>query len=484
MSMKRTPIKELLQLEPDGRKILVQGWVRSRRDSGKVSFVVLNDGSTIHTAQVVVDEEFVTGWEEKNPGQDFDIFLKNIQNGACISVIGNLVASEGKGQKSEIKPSGIKIFGTADQETYPMQKKGMNMETLREIAHLRVRGNTFSAVFRVRHAAAFAVHQFFNDRGFFWAHTPIITCSDTEGAGEMFSVTSLPLENIPKKKDTGEVDFAQDFFGKHAHLTVSGQLNGELLALGLGQIYTFGPTFRAENSNTTRHLAEFWMIEPEVAFNDDVDNAKLAEDFVKYVINYVLETCRDDIDFFNKFAKTLNPAAENNQLIPRLEFVLKNKFKRVTYTEAVEVLINCGKKFEYPVSWGTDLQSEHERYLVEEHYKKPVILVDYPKDIKAFYMKLNEDGKTVRAMDVLFPGIGEMIGGSQREEDLDKLVARIKEMGLNEEDYWWYLETRKFGTAPHSGFGLGFERMLLFLTGMGNIRDVIPFPRSPKNANF
>lgn len=468
--MKRTKIKALLQAEPTGQEVLVQGWVRSRRDSKEVSFVILNDGSTINTVQVVVNEEFRNNYEG-----DVKDFLARINTGACIGVHGRLEPSGGKGQKSEIIPTRIEIFGEADQKTYPLQKKGIKMETLREIAHLRVRGNTFGAVFRVRHAAAYAVHKFFNDKGFFYAHTPIITGSDTEGAGEMFAVTTLDMNNPPRDEE-GKVDFSQDFFGKPTHLTVSGQLNGELLALGLSEIYTFGPTFRAENSNTTRHLAEFWMIEPEMAFYDDKDNQDLAEEFLKFVIGYVMEECADDLDFFNKWVA-------KGQL-DKLKFVLENDFVRVTYTEAMEVLEKSGKKFEYEVSWGSDLQSEHERYLVEEKYNKPVIVTDYPKDIKAFYMKQNDDGKTVRAMDVLFPGIGEIIGGSQREENYEKLLNRIHEMSLVEEDYWWYLDTRRFGTAPHSGFGLGFERLMLFLTGMGNIRDVIPFPRTPRNAEF
>lgn len=461
-------------MQPEGQRLLAQGWVRSRRDSKEVSFVVLNDGSTINNLQIVLDEEFKTNWESKNAGGDYKDFLSQINTGACISVVGNLIASEGKGQTSELKPENLIIYGPY-QEDYPLQKKGISNEVLREKAHLRIRTNTFSCVFRVRHALSYAIHKFFNDKGFYYVHTPIITASDTEGAGEMFQVTTLDLNDVPRTED-GEVDYNKDFFGKHANLTVSGQLNGELFALGLGEIYTFGPTFRAENSNTSRHLSEFWMIEPEMAFYDNDDNQDLAESFLKYVIKYVMDECPDDIAFFNKWI--------SKGLTDRLNFVLKNKFIRKTYTEAIDILKEADKDFEFPVDWGTDLQSEHERYLVEEHFKKPVILTDYPRDIKAFYMKQNEDGKTVRALDVLFPGIGEIIGGSQREEDLDKLRTRIEEMKMPMENYWWYLDTRRFGTAPHSGFGLGFERMMMFLTGMTNIRDVIPFPRAPRQAEF
>ena len=401
--------------------------------------------------------------------------LKEISTGACIAVTGKLVESHGQEQKVEVSASAIELYGKADAEVYPLQKKGHSMEFMREIAHLRFRSNTFGAVFRIRHAMAFAIHKYFNDRGFFYLHTPIITGSDCEGAGEMFHVTTMDLKNIPRTKD-GSIDFDNDFFGKETNLTVSGQLEGELGALSLGDIYTFGPTFRAENSNTPRHLAEFWMIEPEMAFYDLNDNMDLAEDFLKYLIRYALENCKEDLEFLNKMI--------NENLIDRLKFVLANDFVRITYTEAIDILVATGRKWEYPIGWGKDLQAEHERYLVEEHFKRPVILTDYPKDIKAFYMKQNDDGKTVRAMDVLFPGIGEIIGGSQREEIYDRLLSRIKEMKLREKDFWWYLETRKFGTAPHSGFGLGFERLILFVTGMSNIRDVIPFPRTPKNAEF
>ncbi|MFW6224594.1 MAG: asparagine--tRNA ligase, partial [Bacteroidota bacterium] len=379
------------------------------------------------------------------------------------------------GQNVEILAHDIELYGTADAETYPLQKKGHSVEFLREIAHLRPRTNTFGAIFRIRHALAFAIHKFYNDKGFYYLHTPIITGSDAEGAGAMFRVTTLDLHNIPKTPE-GKIDYQQDFFGKETNLTVSGQLEGELGALALSNVYTFGPTFRAENSNTTRHLAEFWMIEPEMAFYDIQDNQDLAEEFLKYLISYVLENCTDDLEFLQKMY--------DKELIERLQFVTQNTFERLPYTKAVEILENAGQKFEFPVKWGVDLQSEHERYLVEKHFNKPVILTDYPRDIKAFYMKQNDDGKTVRAMDVLFPKIGEIIGGSQREENYEKLLSRIKEMGIPEKDVWWYLETRKFGTAPHSGFGLGFERLMLFITGMGNIRDVIPFPRAPLNAEF
>ncbi|MGL5620025.1 MAG: asparagine--tRNA ligase, partial [Tannerellaceae bacterium] len=401
--------------------------------------------------------------------------LKPITTGSCINVNGLLVESQGKGQTAEIQAEEIEIYGTADPTTYPLQKKGHTLEFLREIAHLRPRTNTFGAVLRIRHAMAFAIHNYFNQKGFFYLHTPIITASDAEGAGQMFQVTTLDLENPPRTEE-GKVDYSQDFFGKQSNLTVSGQLEGELGAMALGAIYTFGPTFRAENSNTPRHLAEFWMVEPEVAFNEIKENMDLAEDFLKYLIQYALDNCKDDLEFLCKMW--------DNELIDRLNFVVANDFVRLPYTEGIEILEKSGHKFEFPVKWGVDLQSEHERYLVENHFKKPVILTDYPKDIKAFYMKLNEDGKTVRAMDVLFPKIGEIIGGSQREENYDKLAARIEEMGIPMKDMWWYLDTRRFGTAPHSGFGLGFERLLLFVTGMANIRDVIPFARTPKNAEF
>ncbi len=463
--MKRIKIKQLFLDAPINTTVLVKGWVRTKRESKTFSFLELNDGSTIRNVQIVVDAGMA----------DYESIIKKISTGACIAATGNLVASQGKGQSVELQATHIEVYGTADPETYPLQKKGHSLEFLREIAHLRVRTNTFGAVYRLRNAMAYGIHQFFQHKGFFYVHTPIITGSDTEGAGEMFSVTTLDLKKMPLTPE-GEPDFSLDFFEKHTHLTVSGQLNGETAALALSDVYTFGPTFRAENSNTARHLAEFWMIEPEMAFYDASDNADLAEEFLKYLISYAFETCQDDLEFLNKMY--------DNGLIERLQFVLNNPFKRIPYTEAIEILTSSGKSFEFPVSWGTDLQSEHERYLVEQHFSCPVILTDYPRDIKAFYMRQNEDGKTVRAMDVLFPGIGEIIGGSQREERLEKLEARIREMNLPESEYSWYLDTRRFGSAPHSGFGLGFERLLLFVTGMTNIRDVIPFPRTPGNSSF
>jgi asparaginyl-tRNA synthetase len=462
--MKRIKIKNLLSNPVLGSDVLVKGWVRTKRGNKNILFVALNDGSTINNIQVVVE------------AASFDVnLLKEISTGACIGVNGKLIESQGQGQNIEISAAAIELYGKSDAETYPLQKKGHSMEFLRENAHLRFRTNTFGAVFRIRHAMAFAIHKYFNDKGFFYLHTPIITGSDAEGAGEMFQVTTMDFKNMPRNND-GSVDYTNDFFGKQTNLTVSGQLEGELGALSLGDIYTFGPTFRAENSNTPRHLAEFWMIEPEMAFYDLTDNMDLAEDFVKYLIRYALDNCLEDLEFLNNMI--------DKALLERLKFVVENEFKRLTYTEAVSILTSSGKKWEYQVSWGRDLQAEHERYLVEEHFKRPVILVDYPKEIKAFYMKQNEDGKTVRAMDVLFPGIGEIIGGSQREEQYDRLLSRIKELKLQEKDFWWYLDTRKFGSAPHSGFGLGFERLILFVTGMSNIRDVIPFPRTPKNAEF
>jgi asparaginyl-tRNA synthetase len=442
----------------------VKGWVRTKRGNKNILFIALNDGSTINNIQVVVE---AASFDEN--------LLKEISTGACIAVNGQLVASQGQGQSVEITASAIELYGKSDAETYPLQKKGHSMEFLRENAHLRFRTNTFGAVFRIRHAMAFAIHKYFNDKGFFYLHTPIITGSDAEGAGEMFQVTTMDFKNMPRNNN-GSIDYSNDFFGKQTNLTVSGQLEGELGALSLGDIYTFGPTFRAENSNTPRHLAEFWMIEPEMAFYDLTDNMDLAEDFVKYLIRYALENCQEDLEFLNNMI--------DKALLERLKFVVENEFKRLTYTEAVSILTSSGKKWEYQVGWGRDLQAEHERYLVEEHFKRPVILTDYPKEIKAFYMKQNDDGKTVRAMDVLFPGIGEIIGGSQREEQYERLLSRIKELKLQEKDFWWYLDTRKFGSAPHSGFGLGFERLILFVTGMSNIRDVIPFPRTPKNAEF
>jgi asparaginyl-tRNA synthetase len=462
--MKRIKVKELLATAPVGKEVLVKGWVRTKRGNKNIVFIALNDGSTINNIQVVVD---AASFDES--------LLKDISTGACIGVNGKLVESQGQGQNVEINAGSIELYGKSDAETYPLQKKGHSMEFLREVAHLRFRTNTFGAVFRIRHTMAFAIHKYFNDKGFFYLHTPIVTGSDAEGAGEMFHVTTMDLKNMPRNED-GSVDYRNDFFGRETNLTVSGQLEGELGALSLGDIYTFGPTFRAENSNTPRHLAEFWMIEPEMAFYDLNDNMDLAEEFVKYLIKYALENCTEDLEFLNNMI--------DKELLERLNFVLKNDFVRISYTEAVDILTASGRKWEFPVGWGRDLQAEHERYLVEVHFKRPVILTDYPKEIKAFYMKQNDDNKTVRAMDVLFPGIGEIIGGSQREEVYDRLLNRIREMKMPEKDLWWYLDTRKFGTAPHSGFGLGFERLILFMTGMSNIRDVIPFPRTPKNAEF
>ena len=458
-------IKEILtNKELIGKEISVNGWVRTKRQGKTVAFIALNDGSVFHNIQIVVD------------AQNFDEnLLKKITTGAGINAVGELVESQGKGQSVEIIAKELKVYGEADPETYPLQKKGHSLEFLREIAHLRFRTNTFGAVFRMRHHMAYALHKFYNDKGFYYLHSPIITGSDAEGAGEMFRVSTLDPENLPRT-DEGKVDYSEDFFGKESNLTVSGQLEAELAALALSEVYTFGPTFRAENSNTTRHLAEFWMNEPEMAFYDIHDNMDLAEEFLKYLVQYALDNCRTDLEFLNKMF--------DKELIARLGAVVKEPFVRLKYTEAIEVLKNAKQKFEFPVEWGIDLQSEHERYLVEKHYKRPVILTDYPKDIKAFYMKQNDDGKTVRAMDVLFPQIGEIIGGSQREEDYDKLVNRIKELNIPEKDVWWYLDTRKFGSVPHSGFGLGFERLMLFVTGMKNIRDVIPFPRTPKSAEF
>ena len=446
-----------------GQDVEVKGWVRTRRGNKYVQFVALNDGSTIKNLQIVFDMERFS-----------DDDLRPVTTGSAIRVVGKLVESMGIGQSVEVQADTLEVYGSAD-ETYPLQKKGHTLEFLREKAHLRPRTNTFGAVLRVRSALAFAIHRFFNERGFFYLHTPLITASDCEGAGAMFQVTTLDVENPPRTED-GAVDYAQDFFGKMTALTVSGQLEGELGATALGAIYTFGPTFRAERSNTPRHLAEFWMIEPEVAFNTIAENMDLAEDFIKYCINYALENCADDLAFLNEHF--------DKELIDRLHFVVENDFVRLPYTEGVKILEASGRKFEFPVYWGADLQSEHERYLVEEHFRRPVILTDYPKEIKAFYMKMNDDGKTVRAMDVLFPKIGEIIGGSEREENYDKLLARIEELNIPMKDMWWYLDTRRFGTVPHSGFGLGFERLVLFVTGMTNIRDVIPFPRTPNNAEF
>ncbi|GHU76134.1 asparagine--tRNA ligase [Bacteroidia bacterium] len=466
-TVKRTKIVDVLRSKDFGTTVLVKGWVRTRRGSKQISFIALNDGSTIHNVQIVMNTE---AFDEET--------LKPITTGACISVTGILTESQGKGQDAEIQATDIFVYGTADPATYPLQKKGHSLEFLRENAHLRPRTNTFGAVFRIRHHMAIAIHQFFHERGFFYFHTPIITGSDCEGAGQMFEVTTMNLYQL-KKDDLGVIDYSNDFFGKQTSLTVSGQLEGELAALALGAIYTFGPTFRAENSNTPRHLAEFWMIEPEVAFNEIDDNMQLAEDFIKHCVRWALDNCKDDIEFLNNMF--------DKELIERLQSVLKENFIRLTYTEGVHILeeaVAKGHTFEFPVFWGADLAAEHERYLVEEHFKCPVILTDYPKEIKSFYMKQNDDGKTVRAMDVLFPKIGEIIGGSQREEDYDKLARRADEMSVPTKDIWWYLDTRRFGTAPHSGFGLGFERLLLFVTGMANIRDVIPFPRTPHNAEF
>ncbi len=465
--MKRTKVIDLLKRPEEtglGNKVCVKGWVRTKRGNNSVAFIAINDGSIVSNIQVVAD-----------PTKFDETLMKQITTGSCLCVTGTLVESQGKGQTVEIQADTIEVYGTADPEVYPLQKKGHSMEFLREIAHLRPRTNYFGCVLRLRHAMAFAIHKFFNDKGFFYLHTPLITGSDAEGAGEMFNVTTFDLNNIPRTED-GQVDFKKDFFGKHTNLTVSGQLEGELGALALGSIYTFGPTFRAENSNTPRHLAEFWMIEPEMAFYDITDNMDLAEEFIKYLVKYALDNNMDDLRFLNDMF--------DKGLIERLESVLKEDFVRLDYTSAIDILLKADKKFDYPVSWGIDLQSEHERYLVENHFKRPVILTDYPKDIKAFYMKQNDDGKTVRAMDVLFPTIGEIIGGSEREADYQKLLNRVHELGMTEEQYWWYFETRKFGSAPHSGFGLGFERLLLFVTGMTNIRDVIPFPRTPQNAEF
>lgn len=465
--MKRVKIADLLRnsnSEDIGKEVLVKGWVRTRRDSKNVVFIALNDGSIIHHIQLVADIQL---FDEQ--------LLKDITTGSSIGVVGELKESPGKGQNFEILAKSIELYGKAPSDSYPLQKKGHTLEFLREIAHLRPRTNTFGAIFRIRHAMAFAVHKYFNDNGFYYLHTPIITGSDAEGAGAMFHVTTLDLKNTPKKED-GAIDYNEDFFGKETNLTVSGQLEAELGALALGEVYTFGPTFRAENSNTPRHLAEFWMIEPEMAFSDIFDDMDLAEDFLKYLVQYALDNCIDDLELLQKMY--------DKELIPRLQGIVKDAFVRVTYTEAIDILTESKQKFEFPVFWGADLQAEHERYLVENHFEKPVILIDYPKEIKAFYMKMNEDEKTVRAMDVLFPRIGEIIGGSQREENLEKLKSRITEMNIPEKDIWWYIETRKFGTVPHSGFGLGFERLILFVSGMANIRDVIPFPRTPKNSEF
>ncbi len=479
MFNKRIKIKELLALEPQQQEATVMGWVRTFRNN---QFIALNDGSTNNNLQVVMEL-----------GKFDDDLLKRITTSASLKVTGIVVPSLGKGQKLELKATQVDILGDCDAEKYPLQPKKHSLEFLREIAHLRFRTNTFGSVFRVRNALAFAVHKFFNEKGFVYMHTPIITASDAEGAGEMFKVTTLPFDNTPKNDD-GSINYKEDFFGRATNLTVSGQLEGELAATAFGDIYTFGPTFRAENSNTARHLAEFWMIEPEMAFSDLEDNANLAEEFIKYIIRYAMDHCREDLDFLaQRLAdeEKQKPQLERSEmgLIERLEFVIQNDFERLTYTEAIKILKesnhNKKKKFQYLVEdWGVDLQSEHERYLVEKHFKKPVILTDYPKDIKSFYMRLNDDGKTVAAMDILAPGIGEIVGGSQREERMDVLERRMQEMNIPAEEMWWYLDTRRFGTVPHAGFGLGFERMVQFVTGMTNIRDVIPFPRTPKSAEF
>ena len=479
MFNKRTKIKELLTWKPKGQQVTVMGWVRTFRNN---QFVALNDGSTNNNLQIVLEL-----------GKYGDDFLKRITTSSSLKITGTVNESLGKGQRLEVKATEVEILGDSDAEKYPLQPKKHSLEFLREIAHLRFRTNTFGAVFRVRHSLAFAVHKFFNDKGFVYLHTPIITASDAEGAGEMFRVSTLPLDNPPRKED-GAINFSEDFFGKATNLTVSGQLEGELGATAFGDIYTFGPTFRAENSNTARHLAEFWMIEPEMAFFDIEDNMNLAEEFIKYIIGYAIENNKEDLEFLaQRLADEEKSLPQDKRsemgLVEKLQFVLNNSFERLTYTDAIDILKesnhNKKKKFQYPVTgWGMDLQSEHERYLVEKHFKKPVILYNYPKDIKAFYMRQNEDGKTVAAMDILAPGIGEIVGGSQREERYDKLVERMKEMHVPADELWWYLDTRRFGTVPHAGFGLGFERMVQFVTGMGNIRDVIAFPRTPKNAEF
>ncbi|HEY1032286.1 MAG TPA: asparagine--tRNA ligase [Flavipsychrobacter sp.] len=476
--MARTKIKDILNSDKTDYSVTIKGWVRSFRNN---QFIAMNDGSCLNNLQAVID----LGTDEA--------IVKRITTGAALSINGTVVASLGKGQKVEIKADSVEILGDCDNEKYPLQLKNRpSLEYLREIAHLRFRTNTFGAVFRVRHTLAYAIHKFFHERGFVYMHTPIITASDAEGAGEMFRVTTLPFDGTPRKED-GTVDYAEDFFGRSTNLTVSGQLEGELAAMAFGEIYTFGPTFRAENSNTARHLAEFWMIEPEVAFADLKDNMDLAEDFIQYVIKYALDNCREDLEFLQtrlQDEEKQKPQNERSELalIEKLEFVLANKFERITYTQAIDILLDSPaykkKKFQYEVKWGIDMQSEHERYLVEKHFKKPVIVTDYPKDIKSFYMRMNEDGKTVAAMDILAPGIGEIVGGSQREERYELLVQRMEEMGVPVEEMSWFLDTRRFGSAPHAGFGLGFERLVLFVTGMTNIRDVIPFPRTPKNAEF
>jgi len=477
--MKRTRIKDILQNPEIGYAVNVKGWVRSFRNN---QFIALNDGSCLGNLQIVITLDSVD-----------ESLLKNITAGASMNIEGTVVASMGKGQAVEVKADKVEVIGTCDPEKFPLQLKNKpSLEYLREIAHLRFRTNTFSAVFRVRHALSFAIHKFFNDRGFVYLHTPVITASDAEGAGETFRVTTLPFDN-PPRTESGDIDYKEDFFGRSTNLTVSGQLEAELGAMAFSEVYTFGPTFRAENSNTARHLAEFWMIEPEVAFNDLTANMDLAEDFIRYIIDYAVANNREDLEFLAQRLEEeekQKPQAERSEmgLLEKLQFVLDNKFERITYTEAIQILIDSPaykkKKFKYDVSWGIDMQSEHERYLVEKHFKKPVIVTDYPKDIKAFYMRQNDDGKTVAAMDILAPGIGEIVGGSQREERLDNLVTRMEQMHIPVEEMYWYLDTRRFGAVPHAGFGLGFERIVQFVTGMTNIRDVIPFPRTPKNAEF
>ncbi len=478
MFNKRVKIKELLSLEPLQQEVTVMGWVRTFRNN---QFIALNDGSTNNNLQVVLEL-----------GKFDDELLKRITTSASLKVTGVVIPSLGKGQKLEVKAETIEILGDSDAEKYPLQPKKHSLEFLREIAHLRFRTNTFGSVFRLRHALAFAIHKFYNEKGFVYMHTPIVTASDAEGAGEMFRVTTLPFDGAPRNED-GSVNFKEDFFGRSTNLTVSGQLEGELGATAFGEIYTFGPTFRAENSNTARHLAEFWMIEPEMAFCDLEDNMNLAEEFIKYIIRYAMEHNREDLEFLaQRLADEEKQLSQDKRsemgLIEKLEFVVNNNFERITYTEAIDILLQSPaykkKKFQYDVKWGIDMQSEHERYLVEKHFKKPVIVTNYPKEIKAFYMRQNDDGKTVAAMDILAPGIGEIVGGSQREERLEKLEQRMNEMHIPTEELWWYLDTRRFGSVPHAGFGLGFERIVQFVTGMGNIRDVIAFPRTPKNCEF
>jgi asparaginyl-tRNA synthetase len=463
--LKRIRVAELFSMEKTGQNITVMGWVRTRRDSkGGFSFIEVNDGSCLANLQVIADEGLPNYKEE----------VLKLQTGCSVKIKGTVMPSQGKGQKVELRAEEIRVMGWADPDSYPLQKKKHSFEFLRTIAHLRPRTNTFGAIARVRNAMSVAIHRFFQERGFLYIHTPVITGSDCEGAGAMFKVTSFDLENVPKKE--GHVDFEKDFFGIPSHLTVSGQLEAEVYALAMGDVYTFGPTFRAENSNTTRHLSEFWMVEPEMAFCDLDGDIELAVEFIKYIFRYVLENCKEDMELFNRFIDAT--------VIETLEKIISRDFKVLTYTEGIDILSKSGESFEYPITWGSDLQSEHERYLCEKAFDRPIVLIDYPKEIKAFYMKVNEDGKTVRAMDLLVPKIGEIIGGSQREDDYDTLLARIREAGLNPDDYWWYLELRRFGSVPHAGFGLGFERLIQFVTGMNNIRDVIPFPRTPGNVSF